>query len=149
MADEYHDLSNELQTLNFQAVGAEALAGWANEWWPTCGAVIGCGTSADCLYVPLGPSQGMQSLSGWYSGANGRFGFAGIARDYNGAVLAGATVRCYRTSDGLPVSDPVTTDANGYFLITTPYYPDQHFLTVHKTSGGLYGGASFDNLQGG
>lgn len=148
VADYYHDLSNVLQSLNLQPVIGEAVAGWANEWWPTQGTVIGCGTGADCLYVPL-QAGNMQWLDGWLTGANGRFGFAGIARDFNGNVLAGATIRCYRVSDGLPVAAPVTSDANGYFLITTPFSPDTHFLTVHKSGASPYAGASYDNLVGG
>lgn len=144
-ADEWHDTENEFQSLNFQCACGEAVQGWANSWWPNRSGLVADTGISDVM----GPSLSMQMLSGWITGANGRFGFAGIARDSAGNVLASATIRCYRTSDGLPVADPVTSDANGYFLITTPYYPDAHFLTVHKTTPGPWGGASYDNLVGG
>lgn len=143
-ADEWVDCLNIVITLNWIR-DAEALGGWSCEWWPTRGGMLADSGLSDIQQTGLG----MQLLSGWVSGANGRFGFAGIARDFNGNVLAGATVRCYRVSDGLPVADPVLSDANGYFLITTPYSPDLHFLTVHKSGATPYAGASYDNLVGG
>lgn len=144
-ADEWHDQENERQTLNFQCACGESVTGWANSWWPNRSGLVADTGISDVM----GPGLSMQMLSGWVTGANGRFGFSGIARDGSGNVLASATVRCYRRDDGLPVADPVTTDANGYFLITTPYSPDAHFLTVHKSGATPYAGASYDNLVGG
>lgn len=144
VADEWLDFGNEFQTGNLQPAVSETGAGYASEWWPSM-----CGLSNSSGMCDVAKSTPMQMLASFFSGANGRFGFAGIARDSAGNVLASATIRCYRTSDGLPVADPVTSDANGYFLITTPYYPDAHFLTVHKTTPGPWGGASYDNLVGG
>lgn len=66
------------------------------------------------------------------SGATSRFGFAGVSRDANGTIIGGATVRLFRASDGLLV-DTVTSDpTTGAFVITTPYYPDQHGIVAYK-----------------
>lgn len=142
--DQYRSLENDGTITSAFHVG-DPVEGWATEWWPT----RGCFCMDSGLGDIMRTGQSMQLSQSWFSGANGRFSFAGIARDFNGNVISGATVRCYRVSDGVAVAAPVTTDANGYFLITTPYSPDTHFLTVHKSGASPYAGASYDNLVGG
>lgn len=145
VAEEYIDNLDDSMDPDQAPGGTRAYGGFASPWWPSRSAFSSEGGISEVLEG----AKGYRDMPRWWSGANGRFGFAGIARDFNGNVLAGATIRCYRVSDGLPVAAPVTSDANGYFLITTPFSPDTHFLTVHKSGASPYAGASYDNLVGG
>lgn len=145
VAEEYIDNLDDSMDPDQAPGGSRAHGGFVSPWWPSRSRMLGDTGISDVQDSP----KGFRDMPRWLTGANGRFGFAGIARDFNGNVLAGATIRCYRVSDGLPVANPVTSDANGYFLITTPFSPDTHFLTVHKSGASPYAAASYDNLVGG
>jgi hypothetical protein len=101
------------------------IVGFANLFWPGGGG--------------MDASGGEWLTSVWYgqpefvSGASSRYGFSGVTRDVYGTLIAGATVRLFRTSDGALV-DTVTSDpVTGAFVITTPYWPDTHFIVASKS----------------
>jgi hypothetical protein len=75
------------------------------------------------------------------SGTNGRLSIRGVSRDQYGSPLGGCTIRLFLTSTGEMVST-VTSDANGAYIITSPYSAS-HFLTVHAPG---VGGASIDSI---
>lgn len=118
-------------------------AAFNTPWWPNVGGLVG----------DLGADVSMLQRAAWWgdpqvnSGCNGRFSFAGITRTAAGAPLAGATVRCFRTSTDELVAK-VTSGANGYYLATTPY-GDAHYLTVHASTSPPIAGASVDTLTAG
>ena len=76
-----------------------------------------------------------------------RDGISTFTVDQGGNVLPNATVRAFRTSSNELVSQ-VLSDANGYYIATTPY-GDGHFLTVHAATVPPVAGASIDTLTPG
>jgi Carboxypeptidase regulatory-like domain len=99
---------------------------FAGPWWPSASGLIDVGALDD--------AWGVQPYSwGIYypvSGANGRFAISGVTRDLSGAPLSGVAVKLFRsTDDSLQAS--VVSDANGYYLATTPY-ADGHYLVTYK-----------------
>lgn len=115
---------------------------FSSPWWPNAGSLGG----------DAGTNNLLQQASWWgdpwlYAGCNGRWSFVGITRDSSGNALPFAIVRCFRTSTDELVSK-VTSDANGYYIATTPY-GDEHYLTVHASTSPPVGGASSDNLTPG
>lgn len=118
-------------------------ASYRTPWWP----------ASSCLFGGLDGVDENTILAGdgyfcppWIaSGANGRLGFVGYTRDQYGSAIGDVTVRCFRTSTNELVSQ-VTSDANGFYIATTPY-SDGHYLVVHKTSS--IAGATIDTLTPG
>ncbi len=100
-----------------------------SEWWPSRSSLMGgwdgVGENALLGETPWwsGPST--------RSGCNSRLGFVGYTRDAYGSVLANCSVKCFRTSSDELVSS-VTSDANGFYIATTPYL-DGHYLVVQNT----------------
>lgn len=125
---------------------ADVLGAWGfrTPWWPKHSGFAG-DLAADVAVIDRAP--GTRDNVWLLSGANGRYAFAGITRDANGTPLPNCTVRCFRTSTDELVSK-VTSDANGYYLATSPY-SDAHYLTVHCSTPSSTGGASSDNLTPG
>lgn len=114
---------------------------FGNEWWPSRSSLMG-GWDGE-------PSNQLVGDAPWFawpstrSGCNGRLGFVGYTRDQYGTPLANCTVRCIRASTDEMVSK-VTSDANGFYIATTPY-SDAHFLVVHDATGAI-AGASVNTL---
>lgn len=80
---------------------------------------------------------GMQSGSWWgemdvASGASARFGISGTTRDAYGVPLGSVVVKCYQASTDLLVGYTVSDALAGTFLVTTPFYPDAHYLVFYK-----------------
>lgn len=114
-------------------------ASWANPWWPARSCLLGDADGEDLL----------SPMTRWgerwtVSGATGRLSFVGITRDSYGSPLGGCTVRCFRSSTDELVSK-VVSDANGYYVATTPY-AEGHYLTIHKTGPPDVSGASIETL---
>lgn len=103
-------------------------------WWPTsqAGAFISdAGSGTSLLYDKIQRRSDIWgNLPG---GANGRLAFVGITRDQYGSPVGGVTVKCYLTSTD-QVTASVVSDGNGNYTITTPYYPDGHYLVCYKTA---------------
>lgn len=111
-------------------------------WWPSAGAGALLGDAGSVAYDKvIRYTDPWPNLPG---GANGRLGFVGYTRDQYGSPVGGVTVRCFRTSTNELVSR-VTSDANGFYIATTPY-GDAHFLTVHKAGTPAIAGASIDTI---
>ena len=115
-----------------------------NPWWPG-GATMGFGDSSVDFSV-------QQSL--WYGlpdttrGCLGRFGVVGVTRDSYGSPLGGVTVKLYQTSSDLMVAS-VVSDPLGNYTVTTPFYPDQHYLVFYKSGSPDVFGTSVNTLVAG
>lgn len=64
-------------------------------------------------------------------GCSSRWGVIGVARDQYGSIIVGMTMKLYRTSTDEMVST-IVSDGNGAYLLTTPYYPDAHYIVGYK-----------------
>lgn len=143
-ADEFwagnEDIVYPQESLVSQWVVEREFQGWTTPWWPRSGALMG--DAGDVNIITQAPWWGEAWNQG---GASSRLAFVGVARDYAGNALPGATVRCFRTSSVELVSS-VVSDENGLYVATTPYV-DGHFLVVHGTSGATpVSGASIDTV---
>lgn len=112
-------------------------SGFLNGYWPGSGGLDASG--AEWL-VPIWHEQPAVN-----TGAISKRGFSGYTRDVNGVIVAGATVRLFRTSDG-QMTCQVVSGTDGWFVLDTPYYPDTHFYTAHKAGVPEIAGASPSNL---
>lgn len=98
----------------------------ATGWWPGPSGLTGDAGDVSPLYGV------------WYCrpdltrGSTQRFGIVGVTRDVYGSPLGGVTCKFYRTSTDEMVFS-VVSDPLGNFLVTTPYYPDQHYLVFYLT----------------
>jgi len=98
-------------------------------WWPSAGAGALLGDAGNVTYDKI-----IRYTDSWPNlpgGANGRLSFVGITRDAFGSPLGGVNVKLFRTSTDELVSS-VVSDANGNYTITTPYYPDPHYMVCYK-----------------
>lgn len=93
--------------------------------------------SSKPLWVAFEPVAGAVSL----------FGMSGVTRDVYGSPLGGVTVKVFRTADDVLVSS-IISDPSGNFTVTTPYYPDTHYLVTYKTGSPDVFGSSTNTLQG-
>jgi len=97
---------------------------WRTPWWPASG------------FLQPGESFTLERPARWgdiwgASGCSSRFAIVGITRDQFGSPLGGCTVKMFRTSDDVLMSQ-VLSDANGAYTLTTPYYPDGHYIVIYK-----------------
>jgi hypothetical protein len=97
--------------------------GYNNLFWPRSG------LNSDAGIISNDPSWGQVEL---VSGAVGRFGYRGVTRDANNSPIGGVTVKIFRTADDTKVADDVVSDADGNFIISTPFY-ESHYLVMRKT----------------
>ena len=81
-------------------------------------------------------------------GSNSRFGVQGVTRDVWNAPLGGVLVKLFRTSDDLKV-DQIVSDPDGNYLVSTPYYPDAHYIVEYKVGSPDVFGTSVNTLIGG
>lgn len=110
--------------------GTTWIADWRSPWWPAPSALLLDGGLYDTI-------EGV-----WYqdpypvSGSNGRLGFNGIARDqYGSPITTGATVLLIRTSTNEIVA-AVTADANGAYIVSSPYSGAHIIVVTNATVGG-------------
>jgi hypothetical protein len=103
--------------------------GLVSPWWPRCGGFVG-DNAVDVAMLTVSPSHGSFAPTP-ASGCIARLGITGITRDQFGSPVGACTVKLFRTSTDELVSQ-VISDANGVYLITTPYHPDAHYLVVYK-----------------
>jgi len=65
-------------------------------------------------------------------GMNSRFGYQGVTRDVNNSPLGLCTVKCFRAVDDTKTTPDVVSEADGSFVISTPYY-EPHWLRMSKS----------------
>lgn len=135
-------LSNAYCMQNVEFVYVGELGDMRTHWWPGSGGLGGDAGDAQ----PIGSVWRHQpDLT---RGSCTRFGVVGVTRDANGAPLGGVNVKLYHTSDdtlvGSVVSDPI-----GNYTVTTPYYPDPHYIVFYKAGTPDVFGTSPNTLIGG
>ena len=97
--------------------------------------------------VPLVRETGWWELPDITGGATYRFGVSGVTRDVYGSPLGGVTVKLYRSSTDEMVGS-VVSDPSGNYFVTSPYYPDTHYLVMYKTGTPDVFGTSANTLVG-
>lgn len=128
--------------LHAECISAVAPASFESEWWPKGGGFCG----------DMGADVGLLEAAWWgeydpAGGAASRFGFVGVTRDQYGSALGGCTVKLFRTSDDA-LLDSTVSDPTGAFLLNTAYYPDEHWIKLHKDGSPDFDGVTQDNLVG-
>lgn len=72
----------------------------------------------------------------------------GIAKDSTGAVLAGATVTLFRTSDNQPCGSTVS-GSDGSYVMSVPYgLGEMHFIVAYKAGAPDVAGTTVNTLVG-
>jgi len=66
-------------------------------------------------------------------GTTSRWGVFGITRDVYGSPLGFCNVFLFRTSTKELVDTDIS-DANGWYILHTPYYAEAHFVVAQKTA---------------
>lgn len=119
----------------------EKFSGFASSWWPHRSGFLGGESDPfdGC------DNSGTQHADMWTrSGCNGRLAFVAFSRDENGNVVAGCTIKCFRTADD-SLQASVLSDANGYYQATTPYY-EAHYLVIQMPTTPPRSGASLNTI---
>lgn len=117
--------------------------GFENPWWPG-GGNLNAGGNEMLTVAWYAPSEIVEPANG---GTNSRFGIQGVTRDVWNAPLGGVTVKLFRTSDDLKI-DQIVSDPLGNYLVSTPYYPDAHYIVMYKAGSPDVFGASVNTLIG-
>jgi hypothetical protein len=122
-------------------VQCDPIFSYANGFWPRSG-------FAGDISVDLSTLESV-----WFeqpdmtSGANSRVGFQGVTRDVYNSPLGGVTCKLFRTSDDAKI-DQIVSDPSGNYLLSSPYYPDAHFIVTYKTGSTDVFGSSVNTLIG-
>ena len=114
-------------------------------WWPGSAMGFVGDSTVDMGMQTATATWGFYDLS---RGCVSRFGVRGVTRDVYGSPLPFATVKLYQTSSDLMVGS-VVSDANGNFTVTTPFYPDQHYMVTYKAGSPDVFGTSPNTLVAG
>jgi hypothetical protein len=113
-------------------------------WWP--------GASGQGFFGDAGADVSCQGAF-WHGepdtsrGSAYRWVVQGYARDQYGSPLSGAAVKLYRTSTDEMVMATVS-GSDGSYLLTSPYYPDPHYLVMYKSGTPDVFGTSLNTLVG-
>jgi hypothetical protein len=108
----------------------EVEGSYRSPWWPGAYALNSGDPDGTTNPGPLLVEQ-MWSRTDTNTGAGSRYGVVGVTRNAFGTALAGCIVKLYRTSTDEVVSS-IVSDAGGNYVVTTPYYPDQHYIVIYK-----------------
>lgn len=120
--------------------------GFANGFWPGSG---GLDASGGEWIEPI-----WWDFPDLFTGATSRFVFTGVTRDSGGSALGSVTVKLFKTADGSYVGtkdiliDEIVSDTSGNFSVTTPYYPDTHYLVTYKAGTPDVQGTTVNSLIG-
>jgi hypothetical protein len=101
------------------------LVGWGTPYWPR-GSSLDASGGEWCEAIWCGQPEIV-------SGASSRYGFSGTTRDVYGTAILGATVCLFRSANGALVDTVISDATTGAFVITTPYWPDAHFIVASKS----------------
>lgn len=117
---------------------------FVTEYWPGSGFIGDRGVDVAV----------MNSDQKWYEypeitkGMNSRFGIAGVTRDQYGSAIVSCTVKLFKTSNDSLVSQIVSDATTGAYLLSTPYYPDTHYVVAYKAGSPDIAGATVNTLIG-
>jgi hypothetical protein len=106
------------------------LRGYADEFWPGLGGLDASGNE----WLIDNWDAGVDL----FGGTNARYAFIGVTRDGYGTAIGGMTVKLFKTVGGGNPDlkdvkiDETVSDVSGNFQVTTPYYPDTHYIVSYK-----------------
>jgi hypothetical protein len=129
------------------AVGWDLMMGWETPWWPR-GANLDASGDEWCQGISW---QTPELITPGMSGTNSRLGIVGITYDKFGTPLAGVTCKLFRTIGDLykdVLIDETISDASGNYLLSTPFYPDAHYVVFYKVGSPDVFGTSPNTLTG-
>ena len=98
---------------------------YRNQYWPRAAFVGDMSTDFGVLEPDWRHSPDLTR------GHNTRYGIIGVTRDVYGAPLGGVLVKLFRLSDDEKM-DQIVSDPSGNYLVSTPWYPDPHYLVMYK-----------------
>lgn len=119
------------------------VAPFTTDWWPGGANFMGAGATDVGMFYDVQWGQYDQA-----AGASSRFGLTGVTRDQWGTPVPSCTVKLYRTSNDALLDTQVSDATTGAFLLSTPYYPDQHYIVAHKTGSPDIDGVTPNTLVG-
>jgi hypothetical protein len=119
---EFYRADVELVPIGYE----EALGTFRSPWWPGASGLGAVFDGTDVVVPP--PAWSRYDIN---TGAVSRYGMTGVTRDQFGTPLGGCTVKLYRTNTDEVVSS-MTSDSAGNYLVTTPYYPDRHYIVIYR-----------------
>jgi hypothetical protein len=117
---------------------------YSSLWWPGSGFIGDRGIDVAV----------MDSAIKWWDypeitkGANSRYGIAGVTRDAYGSAIVSCLVKLFKTSNDSLVSQIVSDANNGSYLLSTPYYPDTHYIVAFKSGSPDVAGTTLNTLVG-
>ena len=131
---QYVTLKHPAVELRDAAKDPTGLSEWTQSWWPSrwLGGFIGD--------MGDGSVNGIQS-SIWHDlpeitrGSNGSYWVRGYARDGNGNILIGATLKLYYTASDV-VQSVTTSASDGSYSLSTPL-TGSHYIVAYLSGGGL------------
>jgi hypothetical protein len=117
---------------------------FSSPWWPGSGFL---GDRAADVAV-ADPNMKWFEASDMTRGRNSRFGLVGVTRDVYGSPLGGVTLKLFRTATDEVVS-AVVSDPAGNYVLSTPFYPDAHYVVSYKAGSPDVFGSSINTLIAG
>ena len=126
----------------------EAFTDWdwhyVSPWWGRSGMMFAGDMGLDVGIL----SSRLLEMVEPIAGASSRYGVSGITRDIYGSPLGGVTVKIFKTSNDSLVSTIVSDANTGAYIVTTPYYPDTHYIVTYKAGSPDVFGTSPNTLIG-
>jgi hypothetical protein len=140
-----NDTRAHMQSFKTVHASEGELAGtFRSPWWPGSSFVGDHATDVALI----------DATAKWYEqpeitrGQNSRLGIAGVTRDQYGSAIVSCTVKLFKTSDDSLVSQIVSDATTGEYLLSTPYYPDTHYIVAYKAGSPNIAGATVNTLIG-
>lgn len=125
-------------------LGPLLISDFRSPWWPRSGMI---GDYQDDVGA-LDCGVFWYDTPEYTSGSSSLMGIFGVTRDQYGSAIGSCVVKLFRTSDD-SLQSQVTSDPNtGAFMLTTPYYPDRHYIVSYKAGAPDISGASVNTLIG-
>jgi len=121
--------------------------GYETPWWPGAGR-LDTPDDANLQAINWSTPDLFEPKGG---GTNSRFGIYGIVRDVYGTPVNDAIVKLFRTTGDLykdVLIDQGISGPLGNYFVSTPFYPDPHYIVIYKTGTPDIFGSSPNTLIG-
>lgn len=118
---------------------------WITPWWPR--STIGFDGGDASVGLCLDRAASYRPHDAVTTGAEARVLFQGYTRDQYGSPAGGCNVKLFLTATDTLI-DSVVSDAGGYFLLSSYYSPDTHYIVVHRGGSPDIDGISPNTLVG-
>jgi hypothetical protein len=125
--------------------------GFETPWWPRGGSLMQGGDGSNNDILEAAWDGGTELIEPKGGGSNSRFGIYGITRDVYGTPLGDVTCKLFRTIGDLykdVMIDETVSDPSGNYFLSTPFYPETHYVVTYKVGTPDTFGSSPNNLQG-